>query len=174
MSRGVQLCGFALNDERKLASSEEATMKVREIMSSDPVCCLPSDSAQAVAAILRDRNIGSLPVVADKETNKLLGMITDRDICCSIVADGLDIRKTTISKFVSANPVTCRDGENVENVERMQEHQVRRVPVVDGDGRCIGIVSQADLALKEKRPEKVSKTVTEISKPQGQKSLIAA
>ena len=150
-------------------------MKVREIMSSDPVCCLPSDSAQAVAAILRDRNVGSLPVVEDKETNKLLGMITDRDLCCSIVADGLDARKTAISKFVSSNPVTCREGENVENVERaMQERQVRRIPVVDGQGCCIGIVSQADLALKEKRPEKVSKTVTEISKPQSERSLIAA
>jgi CBS domain-containing protein len=150
-------------------------MKVREIMSNDPVCCLPSDSAQSVAALLRDQNIGSVPVVADKETRKLIGMITDRDICCAIVANGLDAKKTTISKFVTADPVSCRDGENVENVERlMQEHQIRRVPIVDGQGACIGIVSQADLALKEKRPEKVSKTVSEISKPASGGSIIAA
>jgi CBS-domain-containing membrane protein len=61
--------------------------------------------------------------------------------------------------------VTCREGENVEKCEKaMQEHQVRRIPIVDEEGNCIGIVSQADLALKEK-PEKVSATVTEISKP---------
>jgi CBS domain-containing protein len=63
------------------------------------------------------------------------------------------------------NPVTCRDGENLDDCERlMQEHQLRRIPVVDGEGRCIGIVAQADLALKDK-PEKASKTVVEISKP---------
>lgn len=62
-------------------------------------------------------------------------------------------------------PVSCRDGENIASCEQlMQQHQLRRIPVVDGEGRCIGIVSQADLALKEK-PETVSTTVTEISKP---------
>jgi CBS-domain-containing membrane protein len=61
--------------------------------------------------------------------------------------------------------VTCRDGDNLNGCEKaMQEHQLRRLPVVDGEGNCIGIVSQADLALKDK-PEKVSKTVAEISKP---------
>jgi CBS-domain-containing membrane protein len=62
------------------------------------------------------------------------------------------------------NPVTCREGENVENCERlMQEHQIRRMPIVDGEERVIGILAQADLALKEE-PERVSKTVAEISK----------
>jgi CBS-domain-containing membrane protein len=62
------------------------------------------------------------------------------------------------------NPVACRDGENLDSCERaMQTHQIRRIPVVDGDGRVIGIVSQADLALKDKA-EKVSKTVAEISR----------
>jgi CBS domain-containing protein len=117
-----------------------------------------------------------VPVVADKQTKELIGMITDRDLCSHIVANGLDAKRTTISKFVTPDPVTCREGENVENVERaMQEHQVRRVPVVDAQGCCIGIVSQADLALKEKWPEKMSQTVTEISKPNNsQRSLIAA
>ena len=151
-------------------------MKVREIMSTDPVCCLPDDSAQEVAALLREHNVGSVPVVGDKQTRKLIGMITDRDLCCSIVADGLDPKRTTISKFVTGNPITCRDGENIDKVERaMQEHQIRRIPVVDGEGCCIGIVSQADLALNEKRPENVSKTMTEISKPEsGGGSIIAA
>ena len=70
-------------------------------------------------------------------------------------------------------PVTCRDGENVEKCERlMQEHQVRRIPVVDGEGHVIGIVAQADLALKD-NPDRVHKTVTEISKPT-QPSIVAA
>ena len=140
-------------------------MKIKEVMSPNPVCCVPSDSAQAVAKIMRDRNIGSIPVVIDQQSRELVGVITDRDLCCSVVADGLDAKTTVIQKFISLDPVTCRDGENVEKCERaMQEHQVRRIPIVDSDNRVIGIVAQADLALKDK-PEKVSKTVAEISKP---------
>ena len=140
-------------------------MKIREVMTPNPVCCLSTDTAQKVAQVMRDENVGSLPVVADTQSCKLIGMITDRDICCSLVAEGLDPKNTTIEKHISSDLITCRDGENLDKCERaMQEHQIRRIPVVDSDGRCIGIVSQADLALKDK-PEKVSKTVAEISKP---------
>ena len=139
-------------------------MKIREIMSHDPACCVLSDSAQAVAGTLRDRNIGSMPVVADQQSRKLVGMITDRDLCCSVIAQGLDPKTTPIEKLITLAPVACRDGENIEACERlMQEHQVRRIPIVDAEDRVIGIVSQADLALKDK-PERVSKTVAEISK----------
>ena len=140
-------------------------MKVRDAMTSDPVCCLTTDSAQKVAGILRKQGVGSIPVVTDQESRKLTGIITDRDLCCSVVANGLNSQSTPIEKFISRNPVACREGESLDNCERlMQEHKVRRVPVVDGDGRVIGIVSQADLALKDE-PEKVAKTVAEVSKP---------
>lgn len=149
-------------------------MKVRELMTPDPVCCTPEDSAQKVAKILCEQNIGSVPIVLDQQSRKLLGMITDRDLCCHIVAAGMDPKATKIEKFITLNPVTCRDGENLENCERlMQEHQVRRIPIVDADGRCIGILAQADLALREK-PEKVSKTVAEISKPVSEAPQAAA
>src|SRR5215813_2247227 len=139
-------------------------MKIREVMSADPVCCLPTDSAQGVARVMRDHNVGSIPVVMDQNSRRLVGVITDRDLCCSVVADGLDPKGTAIEKFMTLNPVTCREGENVEICERlMQEHQIRRIPIVDADDRVIGIVAQADLALKDK-PERVSKTVAEISK----------
>jgi len=149
-------------------------MKAREVMSPDPICCLATDTAQKVAALLRDHDIGSMPVVVDQQSRKLYGVITDRDVCCSVVADGLDPKRTPIENFISFNPVTCRDGENLEKCERaMQEHQIRRIPIVDGEGRCVGIVSQADLALKDK-PERVSKTLAEISKPEQQAYSIAA
>jgi CBS domain-containing protein len=140
-------------------------MKIREIMSPEPVCCLPGDTAQQVARIMCDRNIGSVPVVIDQQSRKLVGMITDRDLCCSVISAGLDPKTTPIEKFISPDVVTCRDGENVEKCEKaMREHQVRRIPIVDADDRVIGIVSQADVALKDK-PEKISKTVADISKP---------
>jgi len=140
-------------------------VKIREIMSREPACCVLNDSAQAVAKMLCDRNIGSLPVVADQQSKRLVGIITDRDLCCSVVARGIDAKATPIEKLITVTPVSCRDGENVEACERlMQQHQVRRIPIVDAENCVIGIVSQADLALKDK-PERVSKTVTAISKP---------
>ena len=138
-------------------------MKVKEVMSANPACCTPDDSAQEAAKMMFDRNVGAIPVI-DRQSQTLVGMITDRDLCCSIVARGLDAKTTPIQAFITHNPVTCRDGENLEKCERlMQEHQVRRVPVVDGENHVIGIVAQADLALKDK-PEKVHKTVAAISK----------
>jgi len=149
-------------------------MKIRELMTPDPVCCTPEDSAQKVAKILRDQDIGSVPVVMDQSSRKLVGMITDRDLCCSIVAEGLDPASTKIDRLFSLNPVTCREGENINNCEQlMQEHQIRLIPIVDGEERCIGIVTQADLALKE-GAEKVSKTVAEISKPVPETPAMAA
>jgi len=139
-------------------------VKIREIMSRDLACCVLSDSAQTVAKILCDRNIGSMPVVADQQSRKLVGMITDRDLCCSVIAQGLDPKTTQIEKLISFPPMSCRDGENIETCERlMQEHQVRRVPIIDAEDRVIGIVSQADLALHDKA-DRVSKTVAAISK----------
>ncbi len=139
-------------------------MKIRDIMSQNPACCTAADTAQTVASILCDRNVGSMPVVASQQSRKLIGMITDRDLCCSVIAQGMDPKTTRIEQFISPAPVTCRDGENVEHCERlMQQHRVRRIPIVDAEDRVIGIVSQADLALRSK-PERVSKTVAEISK----------
>jgi CBS domain-containing protein len=139
-------------------------MKIREAMSPNPICCLPTDSAQRVARTMCDHNVGSIPVVLDQDSRKLVGVITDRDLCCSVIANGLDPKSVTIEKFMTLNPVTCREGENLENCERlMQEHQIRRMPIVDADDHVIGILAQADLALKD-NPERVSKTVAEISK----------
>ena len=149
-------------------------MKIRDAMTPDPICCLATDSAQKVAGILRKQGVGSIPVVTDHQSRKLIGIITDRDLCCSVVADGLDPQTTAIEKFVSLNPITCREGESLDDCEQvMQERQVRRIPVVDGDGRVIGIVSQADLALKDK-PEKVAKTVAAVSKPKSSAPVAAA
>jgi CBS domain-containing protein len=134
-------------------------------MTRDPVCCTPEDSAQKVAMMLRDQDIGSMPVVLDQSSRKLVGLITDRDLCCNVVAKGLDSVTTKIDRIFSLNPITCREGENIAGCEDlMQRHQVRRIPVVDVEGCCIGIVSQADLALKE-GPNKVSKILAEISRP---------
>jgi CBS domain-containing protein len=149
-------------------------MKVREVKTANPACCLATDTAQKVAQILRDQHVGSLPVIRDQSSSQLIGMITDRDLCCSVVADGLDPKNTTIERYISTDLVACRDDDSLDTCqEAMQEYKVRRIPVVDDLGRCIGIVSQADLALKGP-PERVSKTVAEISKPGPERPAVAA
>jgi CBS domain-containing protein len=139
-------------------------MNVRKVMTRNPVCCLPEDTAQTVASMMCEYNVGSIPVVADIDSQKLIGIVTDRDLCCTIIAQGLDPSATTIMAFMREGPVSCRPEENLESCERaMQKHQVRRIPVVDEQGRCIGIVAQADLVLALD-PQHAYQTVAEISR----------
>lgn len=139
-------------------------MNIRDVMTSNPTCCLPEDTAQSVARIMCKANVGSIPVVSDRQSRKLTGIVTDRDLCCSIIAQGLDPATTTIREHMHKNPVSCRVDERVESAEHaMQKHQVRRIPVVDQQGSVVGIVSQADIALKHE-PQQISRTVTEISR----------
>ena len=106
-------------------------MRVKDVMTQHPVCCLTSDSAQSVAKTLRDEDVGSLPVVADGDSPRLVGIITDRDLCCTIVAQGLDPVTTTIEVLMKRNPVSCRAKQSLDACEKlMQVHQVRRLPVV--------------------------------------------
>lgn len=149
-------------------------MKVDEIMTRDPMCCTPEDSAQQVASMLCREDVGSLPVVRDQTSRKLVGMITDRDLCCTVVAEGLNSAKTVIDGLYTENPVACHVGDDLEGCERMmQERQIRRIPILDDEGRVVGIISQADLALKT-QPEQVYKTVAEISKPASEPPSVAA
>jgi len=140
-------------------------MKVKEVMTQHPLCCSPGDSAQKVAQIFRDEDIGAMPVVADGESKQLLGIVTDRDLCCQIVAEGLDPRSTAIEAFITRDPVTCRPEQSLDSCERlMQMHQIRRILVIDENACCVVILSQADLARSDDA-HKVHRTVAEISKP---------
>lgn len=140
-------------------------MKVKEIMTRYPVCCLPQDTAQSVAQLLRDEDIGSVPVIADRESQRLEGIITDRDLCCQIIAAGLDPKTTPIGPYITRNLVMCRPEQSLDSCERlMRTHRVRRMPIVDDQARCVGILSQADLARSEEAT-KVHITVAEISRP---------
>jgi len=147
-------------------------MKVQEVMTQHPQCCRATDMAQMVAQILRDEDIGSIPVIEDVASKRLIGIITDRDLCCRIVAEGLDPKTTSIEAYVTRDPVTCRPEQSLDSCEKlMQMHQIRRMLVVDQDLRCIGIVSEADVARADES-DKVHRTVAEISKPS--QTIIAA
>ncbi|HKE31506.1 MAG TPA: CBS domain-containing protein [Candidatus Angelobacter sp.] len=143
--------------------SDDLLIRARHVMTPDPVCCLPTDTAQHAAAILRDRRIGAIAVVHDHESRKLMGVVTDRDLCCSVVASNLEGKGILVRQVLTKNPVTCNTEDALEDcIALIERYHVRRLPVVDGKGRIVGIVSLTDLARKVP-PQSVSKALVEVS-----------
>lgn len=120
-------------------------MKVRDIMTENPSCCSPDSSLQEAAKLMADCDCGELPVLDAQ--GRPAGVITDRDICCRAVAEGLDTAQTSVQTIMSAPAVTVRPEDSIEDCcQLMDDKQIRRVPVVDESGECCGIVAQADIA----------------------------
>jgi CBS domain-containing protein len=139
--------------------------KSREIMTANPVSCSADDSIVRVADTMRKEDIGSLPVVDTRE-RRLVGMVTDRDIVTKIVAAGGDIRSATVKDAMTPNPVSVREDDDVnEAVQVMSQRQVRRLPVVDANGKLTGIVSQADIATRAHQNRTTGELVEKISEP---------
>jgi CBS domain-containing protein len=116
---------------------------IREFMTENPRTVSPDQSIQDAAKIMRDEDTGVVPIT-DGET--LTGVITDRDIAIRAIAEGRDGR-TTVREIASQDLVTIDPQQNLDEALRlMAQHQVRRLPVVEEDGKLVGIVSQADVA----------------------------
>lgn len=116
---------------------------IQEAMTPNPTSVSPDTTAGEAAQMMKAENIGSLPIVED---DRLIGVITDRDIAIRIVAEGRDT-DTTVGEIASKDVVTVDPEQSLEEAARlMAEHQVRRLPVVEEDGRVIGILAQADVA----------------------------
>jgi CBS domain-containing protein len=136
-------------------------------MTADPKFCLADDSIDKAARMMRDEDVGAVPVVEDRSSKKPIGMVTDRDIALKVVAAGRDGVKTTVRDVMSKGVVTCRcDDDYLDAVRAMARHQVRRMPVVDSTGALAGILSQADVA-RHGRDEQTGEMVEEISAPAG-------
>jgi CBS domain-containing protein len=118
-------------------------MKAKDIMTENPCCCSPNDSVQDVARTMRDHDCGAVPVT---DKGRLVGIVTDRDLTVRVLAAGLD-HGSKIADVISREPSTCSPDADLSEVERiMSDQQVRRIPIIDADKHCVGIVSQADLA----------------------------
>ena len=149
-------------------------MKASDFMSKRLICCLKSDTAQYVACLMKTYDIGAIPVVSDLETKRLEGIVTDRDLCVRAIAAGNDPKTTLIASVMSFNPVTCAPDESLERCEQlMRERQIRRLPVVDAQGRCIGMLAQADIALHESA-EKLAHLLAGISVPRSAAGIIGS
>lgn len=143
-------------------------MQVQEIMTADPACCPPRTTLQDAARLMSDCDCGEIPVV--DERCRPIGVVTDRDIACRAVAQGLDPKRTPVSEVMSSPVVTARRDTSLEECcARMEENQIRRIPVVDENGICCGMVSQADIARSAPVHE-IAEVIREVSRPNGQRA----
>jgi CBS domain-containing protein len=146
-------------------------MKVQDVMTRDPSCVTPEAPARDAARIMKDDNVGVVPVVEEQSSRRLVGVVTDRDLAVRVVADGRD-GDTRVRDVMSRDRLaTCTPDEDVDDVmDLMASEQVRRIPIVDERGSLVGIVSQADVVRKSQEGGKAQATVERISEPGGRHS----
>jgi len=145
-------------------------MKTAQIMTKDPVCCARSETAEVAASLMDELNTGVIPIVENEKSYKLVGVVTDRDLCMSVIAAGKNPKKVTLDQCMTENPVVCKLDDDVNQVlQLMQRHQVHRVPVISQEQDIEGIVSIADIILKsDVPPGEITQTLKEISEPMPQ------
>jgi CBS domain-containing protein len=146
-------------------------MKAQDLMTTEPACCTPESTAREAARMMREHDCGCVPVV-EGESRRLVGVVTDRDIACRGVAEGKG-PETQVREIMSKDPQCCHPGDDIAAVEQiMMQGQVRRVPVVDAKGNCVGMIAQADLALNDKaaNDSEIGRVVERISEPGGNES----
>ncbi len=137
-------------------------MDLSEIMTSDVVICSPNDTLAQVALRMQSEDIGCCPVV---EEDRLVGMITDRDITVRSAAKGFDPNQQQVREIMTANVISAHPSMSMEEACRlMSENQIRRLPVVEND-RLVGMVSLADLAIDFEEAEMLAETLESISEP---------
>jgi CBS domain-containing protein len=131
-------------------------MKVREIMTADVKCCRPDDSLNSAAQLMWDFDCGCVPVVDD--SGRPVAMLTDRDICMAAYTQGVKLTERTVASAMSSDIYTCRADDELTLVEEMMRQcRVRRLPVVDGEGRLAGIICLNDIAEAAERERATSR-----------------
>lgn len=139
-------------------------MKLKDLMTDEIQCCQLKDTASEAAKMMRNLDVGIIPVVNGE---KLVGVITDRDIVLNVVAEGQNANQVLIENCMTSNVITGFPEMDVhEAAAIMAEHQIRRLPIVDhGEGHLIGIVSLGDLATVSIHENEAGEALSEISIP---------
>jgi CBS domain-containing protein len=140
----------------------------REVMTPDPACCAPHTTLDEVAKLMARNDCGEIPVIDTDD--QIVGVVTDRDIVCRVVAEGKNPIAYTAETCMSGPVVTVRADAPLDDVvATMEKHQIRRVPVVDEREACVGIISQADVSWAGDTRE-VGEMVREVSRDTGRVS----
>jgi CBS domain-containing protein len=133
-------------------------------MTKNPVCATPDDNVADVARLMKENDIGPVPIVESGASKKLVGIVTDRDLALKVVAEGRDPSTTKVRDVMTKDVVTCRADDEVEDtLQAMSTNQLRRILVVDENDMLVGIIAQADIATRMNEPEKTGEVVKEIS-----------
>src|SRR6266571_7411432 len=149
-------------------------MQVKEVMTSDPACCLAETPLTEVARMMIENDCGEIPVVDNASSKQPIGVVTDRDIVCRTVANGLNPVELTAADCMSKPAVTVTPDMSLEECCRiMEEKLIRRVPVVDDRGACVGMLAVADVALHTGK-NVAGHIVKEVSEPTSSASAVAA
>ena len=142
-------------------------MKVCDIMTPDPEVVTPDQPLSVAAQIMRDCDVGVVPVVTDSTSKTLVGLITDRDIAIRHVAEAHRDGCTVGAHMTRDNIATVRDTDDSDDVmEAMKKWEVRRIPVTNDRGTLLGVVAQADIAVNRRiSKSEVADVVKTISEP---------
>jgi CBS domain-containing protein len=134
----------------------------KNVMTANPQCCSADTPLNEVAKLMVECDCGEIPVV--DSTKKLVGVVTDRDIVCRAVAKDLNTAMAKAEEVMTCPVISVNEDCSLDDVlAKMEEHQIRRVPVVDGTGCVCGIISQADVALHAQE-EETGEMVKEVSR----------
>jgi len=129
-------------------------MQVKDIMTPDPACCTPEATLEDAARKMVDCDCGEIPVLENMTSRIPRGVITDRDIVCRTVAKGINPLEVPVGDCMSTPLITVRSDMTLEECFRtLEENQIRRVPVVDDGGKCVGIVALADIVKNTSRAD---------------------
>jgi CBS domain-containing protein len=143
-------------------------MKAQEVMTTDPACCTPESTVREAAELMLRHDCGCIPVL-ERDSKRLIGVVTDRDIVCRGVAEGRG-HGIQVRRIMTTSPQSCHPEDDIALVEQiMMQARVRRVPVVDERGDCVGMISQADLARHDRKAtdNEIGRVVERISEPGG-------
>jgi CBS domain-containing protein len=143
---------------------KEVFMKVNDVMTPSPECCTTDTGLQEVAKMMVDCDCGAIPVVDGHDSKMPIGMITDRDITCRVVAQGKNPLDLTAGDAMTSTVISVTPDTSLEEcLDLMEESQIRRIAVIDDSGAMCGIVSQADVA-RNADGAKTAEVVQEVSK----------
>jgi CBS domain-containing protein len=146
-------------------------MKAKDIMTRKPKSVTPETSVREAARLMKEEDVGVLPVVDRDGSDRLIGIVTDRDIAIRHVAEGHDSSSCPVSEAMTSSVSTAREDDDVDSVmDLMGKEQVRRIPVIDERGGLIGIVAQADIVREARDDRKAERTIEKISDPGGRHS----
>ena len=138
-------------------------MKIKDVMTKSVETVRPDQTLQEAASRMKSLDVGPMPVC---ENDRLVGMLTDRDIVVRAAAEGRDVRTTKVRDAMTSDVVVCSEDDDVKDAaKKMKDRQIRRLVVVDGQKRVAGIVSLGDIAVDTSDEKMSGRVLEEVSKP---------